>query len=74
MKVMIVDNHAGVRNRARKLLASPGEVLKDELSKLRSLLIGGEIAPSQSNSEGAKAPESAHTTQPADSSDLRIKL
>ena len=41
-------------------------VLKDELSKLRSLLIGGAIAPSQSNSEGGKAPESAHTTKPAD--------
>ena len=41
-------------------------VLKDELSQLRSLLIGGAIAPSQSNSEGGKAPESAHTTKPAD--------
>ena len=139
MKVMIVDDHAGIRNMIRQLLASPGDsfvecataghaveaardfkpdyvtmdvrlpdlsglaaasairavhppsrviivssydqpflrqtarelgaiayVLKDELSKLRSLLIGGAIAPSQSNSEGGKAPESAHTTKPAD--------
>jgi len=51
MNVMIVDDHAGVRNRIRQL---------------RSLLVGGAIAPSQSNSEGGKASESTHTTQPAD--------
>jgi DNA-binding NarL/FixJ family response regulator len=136
MKVMIVDDHAGVRNMIRQLLDVPGHtfvecatgeapvqaardfkpdcvtmdvrlpdlsgleaarvirtihpgsrliivtsydqpflretanelgaiayVLKDELSKLRSLLIGGAIAPSQSNSEGGKAPESADTLE-----------
>jgi CheY-like chemotaxis protein len=139
MKVMIVDDHAGVRNMIRQLLASPGDsfvecataeraieaardfkpdyvtmdirlpdrsgleaicvirdvhpssrviivssydqpflrqtaselgavayVLKDDLSKLRSLLVGEAIAPSQLNSEGGEAPESAHTTRPAD--------
>jgi CheY-like chemotaxis protein len=139
MKVMIVDDHAGVRNMIRQLLAAPGDsfvecatashaveaardfkpdyvtmdvrlpdlsgleaacairdvhppsriiivtsydqpflrqtaselgaiayVLKDDLSKLRSLLVGQVTAPSQSNPEGGEAPESAHTTRPAD--------
>jgi DNA-binding NarL/FixJ family response regulator len=66
-RVIIVSSYDQpfLRQTARELGAI-AYVLKDELSELRSLLIGGARAPSQSNSEGGKAPESAHTTQPVD--------